>query len=49
MQREEGHVKTGRNWSKVAASQGTPSIEAKKGQEGHMPRAFRGSMALLTP
>lgn len=42
------------DWSEAATSQGTSRIARKhwrlgRGKEGVFPRAFRGSMALLTP
>ena len=51
--RREGHVTKGKNWSNVAASQGTPRTtnhhqKLGRGEGGFFPRASRRSRALLT-
>lgn len=39
----------GRGWSDAVGSQGMPGVlEAKRGKDGFLPGAFRGSIALLT-
>ena len=52
-EREDDHVKTGRNWSDVSAGQGIPRISGShqklgRGKKGLFPRVFRGNKALLT-